>query len=176
MKTIKRIIFTGALTLLYFNSAVAQVCPYNKIAPDSRYVDKGDGTIIDKYTSLMWAKCSIGQDKSSCRGVADKMNWKAALNVTKNANDAPLYLNHSDWRLPNIKELNSLVEYGCSNPGINNNIFPHTINDYYWSSSIDSKYQDYAYAYAWSVDFGVVFIYQSRVAGDFYVRLVRDGQ
>ena len=65
--------------------------------------DNGDGTITDRATGLMWAKADSG------RG----MNWEAALAWVQQGN-AEKYLGHSDWRLPNAKELQSIVDYARS--------------------------------------------------------------
>ena len=63
----------------------------------NQFVDNGDGTIIDKATGLIWQKADSG------RG----MNWQQALDYAENLNLA----GHNDWRLPNAKELQSLVDY-----------------------------------------------------------------
>ena len=62
--------------------------------------DNGDGTIADRATGLMWSKAD------SKAG----MNWEAALAwiQTKNSEE---YLGYCDWRLPNAKELQSIVDY-----------------------------------------------------------------
>ena len=62
--------------------------------------DNGDGTVTDRATGLMWSKAD------SKAG----MNWEAALAWVQTRN-AEKYLGHSDWRLPNAKELQSLVDY-----------------------------------------------------------------
>jgi len=64
------------------------------------FLDNGDSTITDRGTGLMWTK---GDSASG-------LNWQEALAwaQTKNAEN---YLGHSDWRLPNAKELQSLVDY-----------------------------------------------------------------
>ena len=63
-------------------------------------VDNGDGTISDEATGLMWS-----QDDSDAG-----MNWEDALAwvQTKNAEN---YLGYNDWRLPNAKEIQSIVDY-----------------------------------------------------------------
>ena len=66
-------------------------------------VDKGDGTITDRATGLMWA-----QDDS---GAA--YNWPEALAWVEQQNAAH-YLGYDDWRLPNAKELQSIVDYSRS--------------------------------------------------------------
>jgi hypothetical protein len=62
--------------------------------------DNGDGTITDRATGLMWSKADSG------RG----MNWEAALACVQTKNKEN-YLGHNDWRLPNAKELQSIVDY-----------------------------------------------------------------
>ncbi len=64
------------------------------------YKDNGDGTVTDSATRLMWTQADSGAG----------MNWQAALAWAQEKN-AQKYLGHSDWRLPNIKELQSLVDY-----------------------------------------------------------------
>ena len=60
----------------------------------------GDGTITDRATGLMWAKSDNGKG----------LNWQEALAWVQHMNQQQ-FLGHSDWRLPHIKELQSLVDY-----------------------------------------------------------------
>jgi ribonuclease BN (tRNA processing enzyme) len=69
--------------------------------------DNGDGTISDLATGLMWARDDSGS--ASPGG----FNWKDALAHVAARNDAN-FLGYSDWRLPNVKELQSIVDYGRS--------------------------------------------------------------
>ena len=62
--------------------------------------DNGDGTITDRATGLMWSKADSG------RG----MNWEEALAWARQRN-AEKHLGHNDWKLPDAKELQSLVDY-----------------------------------------------------------------
>ena len=64
------------------------------------FVDTGDGTITDKATGLMWGQADSGKG----------MNWEDALKWVQTKN-AEYYLGYSDWRLPNAKELQSIVDY-----------------------------------------------------------------
>jgi hypothetical protein len=63
-------------------------------------VDNGDGTITDNATGLMWSREDSGEG----------MDWQEALAWVQSRN-AEGYLGYSDWRLPNAKELHSLVDY-----------------------------------------------------------------
>jgi hypothetical protein len=62
--------------------------------------DNGDGTITDRATGLMWSKADSGQG----------MNWQNALAWAQKRN-AEKFLGHDDWRLPSVKELQSIVDY-----------------------------------------------------------------
>lgn len=61
------------------------------------FVDNGDGTITDRATGLMWAEADSGRT----------MNWEQALAYAENL----AYAGYDDWRLPNAKELQSIVDY-----------------------------------------------------------------
>lgn len=63
--------------------------------------DNGDGTVTDRATGLMWSKAD------SKTG----MDWPEALAWVQKRN-GDKYFGHSDWRLPNAKELQSIVDYG----------------------------------------------------------------
>jgi hypothetical protein len=67
------------------------------------FADNNDGTISDNATGLMWDKA----------GSTVGMNWKDALAWVQEKNGEK-YLGHDDWRLPNAKELHSLVDYSRS--------------------------------------------------------------
>lgn len=67
------------------------------------FSDNGNGTITDNATGLMWAQADSGQG----------FNWEDALAWVESKN-AENYLGYSDWRLPNAKELQSIVDYSRS--------------------------------------------------------------
>ncbi len=64
------------------------------------FVDNGDGTITDAATGLMWLQADSGEG----------MDWETALAYAQEMNEAN-YLGYSDWRLPNVKELQSIADY-----------------------------------------------------------------
>ena len=127
-------------------SAVAHSCAnefrvnvnVTSTAPNTRYTDNGDGTVTDHQTKLMWKQCSEGLSTviTACdTGVASTHTWQAALQKAQDVNIIG-FANYSDWRLPNVKELISLIEWQCYNPSINTTFFPNkTIAWDYWSSS-----------------------------------------
>jgi len=128
--------------------------------PIPRFVDNGDGTVTDRLTGLMWIK-----------GDTEEMTWQAALDYVKRLNTG----SHTDWRLPNVEELRSLVDYSQTNPSLPpGHPFTNVVASYYWSSTTYAFYS----GYAWYVNF-----YFGSGGGDggdkslsSYVRAVRGGQ
>ena len=113
------------------------------------YVDNADKTVTDKSTGLMWAKNDSGM----------KMDWVEALEYAKNAELA----GHNDWRLPNTKELQSLVDYDKTTfPAINTDFFNTTLTSFespedayfVWTSTTQGDFKWTAgyisFAQAWS--------------------------
>ena len=70
------------------------------------FVDNGDGTVTDNATGLMWMTVDSGKLKAG-RKKDGALNWQEALAWAEDLQ----YAGHSDWRLPNAKELHSIVDY-----------------------------------------------------------------
>ena len=137
--------------------------------PNGRYEFHGDGTVTDMRTGLMWLQCSLGQDPTNnCSGSASTHTWQEALE------DAESYVLdiYTDWRLPNIKELDSLAALDRYNPAINSTVFPNTPSSWYWSAS------PYAYGSndAWRLGFYDGDDGSNYRSNNYHVRLVRSGQ
>jgi hypothetical protein len=82
-----------------------------------------DGTVSDSRTGLVWDQCLLGQDHANaCDGPGDPYTWQQGLAAAEALN-AQNWLGHDDWRLPNVRELRSLVERACVQPGIDTNVF-----------------------------------------------------
>jgi aryl carrier-like protein len=144
---------------------------------DNRYVDHKNGTVTDKITGLMWKQCSEGLSLSGSNCVNEEgkednptlYSWKQAIELTNTFE----FAGKSDWRLPNIKELMSLVARNRrSGSSINSTRFPNTPTDAYWSSSPSARHSQSS----WKVTFnGGYHIYSPRHRDSkAYVRLVRD--
>jgi len=103
----------------------------------SDFIDNKDGSVTDLRTSLIWAKCSIGQtytlSSNSCSGsgAISYATWGEALAAA----DSYSINGTTGWRLPNIKELGSLVDRSCAEPTINLTLFPNTVSSVYYSST-----------------------------------------
>ncbi len=105
--------------------------------PLPRFNDNGNGTVTDNLTGLIWLR------DADCFG---KRNWGVALNNSNTLNSGECGLSdgsaEGDWRLPNPKELKSLIDYSEVDPALP--VSPHFINvrgsgsdtDSYWSSSM----------------------------------------
>ncbi len=120
------------------------------------FTDNGDGTITDSATNLMWS-----QDDSSTG-----LNWEEALTYVE-AQNAANYLGYSDWRLPNVKELQSILDYSRS-PDTTNSaaidpLFDATsfINEagetdygFYWSGTTHVNWTDHPGLWCAYVSFG----------------------
>lgn len=132
--------------------ALAQDCDnaIDTLSPASRFVVKTDETVVDKATALMWKRCSEGLAGPSCAGSLENYTWPAALLRAQSVNNAG-FAAHKDWRVPNIKELQSLLEIQCTDPTINLDVFPGTLATDYWSSS--SILVDGLDDNAWFMDF-----------------------
>jgi len=162
--------FTAALLAASSTLALAQTCnpniPLSK--PDNRYTYNSVGDeVTDTVTGLIWKRCVEGMSYSggtcTLNGSATTFTWEGAL---KHA------ATQSGWRIPNIKELKSLVETACHDKAINHKAFPTSPNEV-WSSSVTMK--DYKENYAWFTDFvnGHTAYYRLK-SKTLSVRLVRD--
>jgi formylglycine-generating enzyme required for sulfatase activity len=98
-------------------------------APDTRFIDNGDGTVTDTCTGLMWLKDTGDIDGDGSIGDQDRLDWQGALKYCQRL----VFAGYSDWRLPNVKELLSLVDYGRFDPAIDPVFGAESW--WYWSST-----------------------------------------
>jgi hypothetical protein len=78
----------------------ARFCRGNTEYGQNNFIDNGDGSVTDEATGLMWSQTDSGEG----------MNWEDALAWVQQKNEEN-YLGYNDWRLPNAKELQSIVDY-----------------------------------------------------------------
>jgi hypothetical protein len=139
----------SAASLLLALPVLAQTVNPNieNITPDSRYAVNNDGTVTDNDTGLMWMQCSEGQAWDSnggagkCIGPATTHTWDGALALA----NGKAFAGHYDWRLPDIKELASLVAADRYHPAINSTIFPATPSAWFWSGSPNANDNSYSW-------------------------------
>jgi hypothetical protein len=124
--------------------------------PVQSFVNNEDGTVTDNNTGLMWQQAE-----------PDYMTWEQALNYCEGLNLA----NETDWRLPNIKEFESLTDDTRYDPAMDTNFFPNASSSFYWSSTTVAFYPNNSWVVACSD--GSIDGHQRKDVTHFYVRCVR---
>jgi hypothetical protein len=124
------------------------------------YTDNGDGTITDQNTGLVWEKLSMD---GSVHDVGNVYSWSGAFVSHVEILNSAHFAGHNDWRLPNIRELESIVDYGSQqsvpispifstpcDPGCTVLTCSCVVGAFYWSST---SFQSPP-AFAWGLNFG----------------------
>ncbi|MCW5577042.1 MAG: CotH kinase family protein [Dokdonella sp.] len=148
-------------------------------AADALYVSGGnyhgapvrnpDGSVSDPHTGLQWDACALGQDAANqCNGTALSYNWQNALKEVRTRNQQNWH-GHGDWRLPNVKELASLIEIGSAWPALDATTSPNAPPTAHWSSTTDDK----VWRMAWAAFFGTGNVFAKDKATTAALRLVR---
>ncbi len=151
-------------------STNAQDGSYVTSATSPSFTNNGNGTITDNRTGLMWKRCTEGLSGDNCAaGAVNTIAWDVALAQCENLS----YAGRTDWRMPNIKELISIVNYQNYNPAIDIVYFPNTpYSNYHMASTTYSN----GTSINWEVSFADGSVnhnaYKSQVN---YVRCVRGG-
>jgi hypothetical protein len=97
----------------------------------SRFIDNGDGTILDTQTGLMWSS-----------NFTENLTWKQAIDFASKLELGGL----SDWRVPTVKEFMTLIEYAALDPASS---FPGMPSESFWTSQLYKGDE----SVAWFVDF-----------------------
>ena len=135
--------------------------------PSPRFADNGDGTVTDNLTGLMWTKNGNLPN-------GRKKTWQDVQDYIASLNNGVGLGGYHDWRLPNRKELRSLVDYSNSNPALpTGHPFINVQSSSYWSSSAYYSWSGAFYG-TWSVFMWMGSIVDA--AGYNYVWPVRAGQ
>ncbi len=156
--------------------------------PNPRFTDNSDGTVTDNLTGLIWL------DDANCAGAT--MTWSDALTFANSlydgwsgdgsGGDCGLSDSSSagDWRLPNIRELLSLVHYRWASydPAVPNTAgtgkwtagdpFTDVQSDIYWSSTFYQKNT----GRAWFINLYSGYVNMTAKSTNYYVWPVRAGQ
>ena len=147
--------------------------------PNPRFTDNGNGTVTDNLTGLIWLK------NANCAAISPA-TWAPALTSAKTLASGACGLTDGsvagDWRLPNRKELFSLIDDAYFNPALSNaagtgqwtegSAFSGVQSSYYWSSSTYVGYP----ANAWLVYLDGGYVGAVSKTGAYYVWPVRGGQ
>ncbi len=108
--------------------------------PSLHFKDNGDGTVTDNYTGLIWQKVPN----------ATTLTWEEALVYATGLSLS----GKSDWRIPNIRELQSLNDEKLIMPSFNKSFFPNILSGNFWSST--SQVNSPSRAWDINVDYGIV--------------------
>jgi hypothetical protein len=124
--------------------------------PTPRFTDRGDGTVRDNLTGLRWLKNA---------GCFEATLWEFALRAANTLAAGECGLTDGsaagEWRLPNVRELHSLLHFGFARPALanaagtaqwtQNDAFVNVQSSEYWSSSTEA---DIPESFSWSVNLG----------------------
>jgi hypothetical protein len=118
-------------------------------------------TVLDRYTGLMWSlDASLTEFP---------MTWAEAFEFVKKMN-CDLYQNHGNWRLPNRRELLSLVSHDRMNPSLpEDHPFENVFHGYYWTASTSARLPQQA----WYIHFGGAKVYRGMKHASYMVWPVR---
>src|SRR5262245_33765218 len=110
------------------DGAYAAGCP-----SEGRFTDNGDGTVTDHCTGLMWQKdtADLDGDGQTRDDPSDRIDWFGALAYCEGLT----FAGYDDWRLPNVRELESIVDYGRDEPAVDP-VFGAWSSSY-WTSTTD---------------------------------------
>lgn len=145
--------------------------------PTSRFTNNSDGTVTDNLTGLIWLQ------NANCANAT--RNWENALTDVTSLNSAGTMNNNNcgdtsnssshqvDWRLPNLLEMQSLIDYGQYEPALPSGYpFSNAVNDFYWTSTTRAIKTESA----WLLGVGNGFVRGNPKSYKYYVWPVRGGQ
>ncbi|TGL82131.1 DUF1566 domain-containing protein [Leptospira yasudae] len=123
---------TGAFTIAK-NLPVNLRCVSGNPLPALSLLDNGNQTVTDSNTGLLWAQCQDGTSGPGCAGGGAAIwDWNQALNACNTMN----FAGRNDWRLPNVNELQSIIDYNQGfAPVVPNIIFPGITPGLFWTST-----------------------------------------
>jgi hypothetical protein len=123
--------------------------------------------VADRYTNLEWQGCAAGKTGTTCSGTAVNYTWKNALAYCEGSS----WGNRTDWRLPNVLDLTSIVDESAVGGAINPAAFPNSSMGEHWAST--SNAADGSTALTVQFGSGRTYPGWSKV-NSFAVRCVRD--
>jgi len=147
--------------------------------PNPRFMDNGDGTVTDNLTGLIWLK------NANCFGTKP---WVNALSIANGLASGSCGLTDGsvagDWRLPNVREMMSLIHFGVHSPAVpdtagtgrwtEGNPFTDIQSGYYWSST-SYAYGAYGASAAWRVSLHAGGMFHTDKEHTFHLWPVRGG-
>ncbi|MBA3981386.1 MAG: hypothetical protein C0462_12375 [Alcanivorax sp.] len=164
-----------AVRLVRADSALTARCP----ATPTDDFEVGHETATHLPTGLMWKRCPEGSAVNAAGDACDvqgevedsRYSWQQALQHA----EQQVFAGHGDWRVPNRKELQSIMEY-CSRPRLNQEVFPDFSglgSSVFWSSSPQTPQWNVSSS-SWPVQFQSGRSYPAGRHSEHLIRLVRD--
>lgn len=136
--------------------------------PSPRFTDNSNGTVTDNLTGLIWLKnagCLVGG------------NWAGSLTAANTLNTGECGLTdgsaQGDWRLPNVRELFSLIDFGRFQPALPSG---HPFLSVSWTNYWSSTSAPPTAGFAWYVSLSDGTVYAAGTSVDYPVWSVRGGQ
>lgn len=145
------------------------LCVCGAAQSENRFQIIDDGReVLDTRTQLIWRRCPEGMtwQADQCQGEITYWMWYEALPLAAQAAKTTGKL----WRVPNVKELYSIVDLAKPEMAIDLQVFPSTPNSQFWTST---HYAQDAF-FGWVVHFWYGSVYFSYLEDLSAVRLVRD--
>ncbi|HEY7774666.1 MAG TPA: DUF1566 domain-containing protein [Marinagarivorans sp.] len=174
MRLIKHRFLSVCLTFIAgFHGLVWAECDTSVPAttPDARFtIERASSTVKDLHTGLTWQRCALGEVWSGDTCTIDDAQaglflWSEALAAAQT---------QTGWRLPNKKELASIIEYQCRLPALNRALFPPaqqaSEDQRYWSST---PLVYFSQPTVWVIDFADGAFANSAADARLKVRLVK---
>jgi hypothetical protein len=158
-----RYVKNGASAIAAYTPSAGNDSVCNANIPASRpnvaWTSNANGTVTDMDTGLTWSRCVVGQSyvNGRCTGTPAVYSWQDALQYADT-------LRPQGWRLPNVKELESLTEARCASPSINGDVFPDQPETNLWSSTP-----------TWAINFADGMAIRTGANAEHPIRLVKDG-
>jgi hypothetical protein len=134
----KRCLLVSCWAILAFSSHFAEaeaLCngEIPETTPIDDFIPAGDGEVLHAPSNLIFMRCAIGQrwENETCTGDAELFTWQQALTFSF----AYEFNGMNNWRLPNVKELSTITERSCVRPSVNQEVFPMTPPDDFWTAT-----------------------------------------
>ncbi len=155
------------------NTALVRLVSGNKLSKSSYTKLDAQGNPPDSDADLA---CIRDENSGLIWEVKTSDNWGESYSYTDAGNysqtaNASSLCGYNDWRLPDIEELATLVDYEKEQPAIDSEYFPNTLSDSYWSASPHAT----SSSQAWAVNFGNGRVVAATQSSTYAVRLVRGG-
>ncbi|OGS31553.1 MAG: hypothetical protein A2218_04170 [Elusimicrobia bacterium RIFOXYA2_FULL_53_38] len=126
----------------------------------------GSSVTVDNRTGLMWITKPVTE-----AGFVSSQTWQSALSSCAVTMNAVSYAGYADWRLPNARELVSIMNYNTTPLAVDTTYFPETVLSLYWTSS--TNYGSYSQAWTVYAGYGSTYAYSKSTLC--HVRCVRGG-